>query len=68
LERVAGVLNDPARHEAKTPSLPSSEMMALTCLFCGEEFSDPHGTEIGGLAAFECPKCGEEAMLEESAF
>jgi len=37
----------------------------LRCLECGEgPFLDLHGRDIGGLAPYECPRCGEEEKLE----
>jgi DNA (cytosine-5)-methyltransferase 1 len=34
------------------------------CIPCGEDFTDRHATEVGGLAPAECPICGEEERIE----
>jgi DNA (cytosine-5)-methyltransferase 1 len=36
----------------------------LRCKKCDWEFQDEYGDEIGGLAPYECPRCGEEEELE----
>jgi DNA (cytosine-5)-methyltransferase 1 len=50
-----------------TPLVPVA-LPTLRCIECGEEFQDKHGQSIGGLAPFECPRCGEEDHLEVIAF
>jgi hypothetical protein len=42
---------------------PAAGHPLLRCGTCDEVFNDPHGSSIGGLAPYECPRCGEEANL-----